>query len=329
MDIVGGGKMHVYPPSEQLPHEPGPEENWQESFVLIWYDLKQSVGGFFRLGHEPNAGRSQFMTNIFAPEGIFHRSSTLPLRPEDRRDNGLSNGDGSLGYEYDGRNIVWTVREPGIEARLVVDNWVPDINGFAPRDRAPGDRFHRDHVDAACGVRGTLTVKGRTYEVEALAVRDHGWGPRAWGGYLSHRWLLGTFDRDNSFLAVTRLTGDSPITRVGWVIRNGQAIYAEKIEVEAIILADAGTNRGGNLRMTLETGERFEAKFEPLVPCLASWVHGIICFDSMCRVRWGDRVGFGIFETTANLQAGTRRPEVLEPGTIWAEGWHPGVVRPV
>ena len=329
MKIVGGGEMHIYPPSDQLPHEPGPEESWQESFVLIWYDLKQSVGGFFRLGHEPHAGRIQFMTNIFSPEGIFHRSTSLPLRPEDRLENGFSNGEGSLRYEYDGANIIWSLDELEIQARLVVDNWVPDINGFAPRDRAPSDRFHRDHVDAACGVTGILTIKGVTYQVNALAIRDHGWGPRAWGGYLSHRWLLGVFDQHNSFLAVTRLTGDTPIVRVGWVIRDGRAIYAEKVDVEAIILADAGTNRGGKLCMTLTTGEQFSVQFEPLTPCLASWVNGIICFDSLCRVRWGDKLGFGIFETTANLQNGTRKPGLLEEGTIWSEGWHPGVVKPV
>jgi hypothetical protein len=325
MNIYGGGKMLVYPPADELPHTPGPEENWQESFVLIWYDLKQSVGGFFRLGHEPNSngGEINLMCNIFSPQGIYHRTAGgMPIQPGDRFEDGFDSGDGMLRYEYqDG--ITWTLNAPDFQGHLKVDSFIPPINGFV-RDGAKVDSFHRHHVDAACGVTGTLTVKGKTYHVNGLGVRDHGWGARAWGGYLAHRWTLGVFDRDTSFTAVTRLTGDDPIVRTGWIIRGDTAIYADAVEIDSIITSDGASNRGGTVRMTLPTGEHFEARFQPLAPCLASWVHGVISFDTMSRVHWGNRTGFGIFETTANLQAGTRKPKVLD-GAIYEDGWYPGV----
>lgn len=330
MKIYGGGNMLVYPPLDEFPHTPGPEENWQESFVLIWYDLKQSVGGFFRLGHEPNAhgGRIAVMCNIFSPQGIYHRSDDdIPLRPGDRFDSGFDSGDGMMRYEYDGKNITWTLNAPEFQGRLVVDSFVPATNGFV-RDGQKVDSFHRHHVDAACGVTGTLTVKGASYSVDGLGIRDHGWGLRAWGGYLAHRWTLGVFDRDTSFVAVTRLTGDAPIVRTGWVIRGDTAIYADTVDIESIIGCDGASNRGGTVRMTLPTGEQFEARFEPLAPCLASWIHGIISFDTMSRVKWGSRTGFGVFETTANLQAGTRKPAMLD-GALFENGWYPGVQPPL
>ena len=69
MDIVGGGQVHEFSKTDEKPHQAGTHENWQESFVIIWYDATQNGGGFFRLGHEPNyqGGRSQIMSNIFAP----------------------------------------------------------------------------------------------------------------------------------------------------------------------------------------------------------------------------------------------------------------------
>lgn len=322
MEIVGGGRVVVYPPSDELPHEPGPQENWQESFVLIWFDLKQSVGGFFRLGHEPNykGGRTQFMSNIFSPQGVYHRSTDLPLRPGDRRPNGFSNGEDTLFYEYDG-NIRWTLKDKDVEASLLVDSFVPPIDAHKREGQDNAHSYTGNHVDAACGVTGTLTVKGKTWQVNGLGVRDHGWGTRDWNSLLSHRWNLGTFDRENSFVAMSFLTTSNQLAKFGWVIRGDKVIFARDVDIRAIIGHDGATNFGGTTRMTLTTGEILDARFEPLYPCIASWVHQTICYDAMCRVTWGDRVGFGVFETTNNIQGGTLRPEVYE-GSLGPDGWY-------
>jgi len=166
-----------------------------------------------------------------------------------------------------------------------------------------------------------VTVKGKTYQVNGLGVRDHGWGTRAWNSLLSHRWNLGTFDRENSFVAMSFVTTENKLAKFGWVIRGDKVIFAEDLEIRAIIAHDGATNLGGSTRMTLTTGEILEAKFEPLYPCIASWVHQTICYDSMCKVTWGNRVGFGVFETTNNIQGGTLRPVVYD-GSMGPDGWY-------
>jgi hypothetical protein len=324
MDIVGGGKLYVYPDSDEMPHEPGTDENWQESFVVIWMDMEQRVGGLFRLGHEPNykGGQAQFMINIFSPAGVFHRTCTAPLRPQDRLKNGFVNGEDTLRYEYD-KKIHWTLNDDSVSAKLEVDAFVPAIDAHR---REGGDNalsYTGNHVDAACGVSGTVTVKGTTYQVKGMGVRDHGWGNRDWNSLLSHRWNLGTFDKDNSFVAQTFLTTQNKLARFGWVIRDGQVIMADHVDVDAIIGLDGASNRGGHTRMTLTTGEVLEATFEPVYPCIASQIRQTNCIDSICRVTWGDRVGFGVFETTCNQQGGSARPTVFD-GAIAADGWHMG-----
>ena len=69
MQMVGGGKMHVYPPEDEGAHPHGTEPNWQESVVLVWWDLKQSIGGYLRIGHEPNhnGGEAVIWTNFITP----------------------------------------------------------------------------------------------------------------------------------------------------------------------------------------------------------------------------------------------------------------------
>jgi len=322
MEMVGGGRVLVYPASDELPHEPGPQEFWQESFVLIFMDLEQKVGGFFRLGHEPNwqGGRVQFMTNVFSPEGVYHRSQSVPRRPQDRLENGFNNGEDTLRYEVRDGVLHWFVNDTDVEAHLVVDSFVPPIDAH----RREGDEPHSYtgcHVDAAVGVTGSVTVKGKTWTVKGLGVRDHGWGPRAWDSLLAHRWTLGTFDRENSFVAMTFLTKDNHLAEFGWVIRGDKVILTREIVIRAIIGHDGQTNHGGTVRLELTTGEVLEARFEPIYPAIASWVHQTICYDSMCEVTWGGRKGFGCFETTSNIQGGTRRPEVYA-GSMGPDGWY-------
>jgi hypothetical protein len=66
--------------------------------------------------------------------------------------------------------------------------------------------------------------------------------------------------------------------------------------------------------MTLITGEIYEVKFDPFYPCVASFINNTAFYDSVSRVTWGDKVGFGIFEHSANIQAGTVKPESFDGG---------------
>ena len=323
MDIVGGGSVFVYPESDEIPHKPGTHENWQESFVIIFYDQQQNVGGMFRLGHEPNyqGGKSQIFSNVFSPNGVFHRTAHLPLKPGNRLPNGLVSGDDTLRYEYDGKNILWTLNDKDVSAKLKVDLFVPPIDAHKREGEANAVSYTGAHVDAGCAITGTVTVKGKTYKIDALGIRDHGWGTRDWNSLLSHRWNWGTFDKNNSFVVQSYLTTSNQLVKFGWVIRDGKVILGNKVEVLALIGEDGATNFGGFTRMTLTTGEVVEARFEPHYPSIASWVHQTICYDSLCRVTWGDKVGVGVFETSCNLQGGTLKPTVYD-GSIGPDGWY-------
>ena len=315
MNFTDGSKVFVFPEEHELPHEPGPEENWQESFVIAWYDLTQSIGGLIRLGHEPNfqgGGRSQMMFNILSPEGVFRRTGYLPFEPRHRPKNGAVSGDDTLRYEFDGE-IHWTYKDADVEMKLDVDSFVPPVDVFRRPENEGASNFLGAHVDAGCSVSGALKVKGKTYHVkDAPAVRDHAWGTRAWAALLSHRWNVGTFDRENSFVAMSFLTAGSPLARFGWVIRGDKVILAETMESYAKIGVDGGINFGGTVKMTLTTGEIFEVQYEPFYPSLVSFINNTAFYDNVSRVTWGDKVGFGVFEHSSNIQAGTLQPECFD-----------------
>jgi hypothetical protein len=327
MEIEGGGKLALFSAKDELPHEPGDHPNWQESFVIIWYDAEQAIGGFFRLGHEPNydGGQTQIFSNIFSPQGVYHRSCHIPMKPEHRLPNGFLSGDETLRYEVIDGVITWKLKDDDVDMDIVVDTFVPPYDAHRKEGQDNAESYTGAHVDAGCSVSGTLVVKGKTYQIkDALAFRDHGWGTRDWDSLYSHRWNVGVFDQDNSFVALTLLNSNYDLVKFGWVIRGSRIIFAEDVKSRAIIGEDGGTNYGGTLTMTLTTGEVFDVTFEPEYPAIASWVHHTICYDTLSKVTWGNKTGFGIFESTLNNQGGTRRPEKYD-GSFGPDGWYEGL----
>ena len=323
MEIIGGGKMHVYPVADEYPHPPGSDTDWQEGYFLHFWDLQRSVGAFFRIGHEPNykGGTLALWSWIVTPEGVFRHVDDLALQPGDVFKNGFSGGNGALRYEFDGKRIRWTVREPGVSADLIVEDFHPAVDGYLREGSV--SEFSAQHVEVAVRVSGTMTTQGNTYAVDGMGTRDHGWGVRKWDYMLSHRWTVASFDRDNSFCALAMHTSADTFAKFGWVIRGDKVIYADKVDILAYIECDATSNRGGVTRMTLTTGEIFEAHFELIAPCMSSTIHGLVCIDTFARVRWGDRIGEGCFETSANIRRGTHLPAAYDAGTISTNGWHP------
>lgn len=322
MDIVGGGKVHVYDPINEGPHAPGPQDEWQESVVLVWWDLKQKIGGYYRIGHEINTKGGPMIalwSNTVTPQGIHHKTAYLPLRDRDRSATGFGSGDDSLRFEYDG-GCVWTLEDEDISAKLRVHDFHPSIDCY-PKKGAISD-FAPHHAEIAGRISGTLVAKGHRYEVDGLSFRDHGWGPRAWDTLLSHRWVSGVFGPEFSFCVLAWLASDDSMAKFGWIVRHDKVTYCKSIDILAYIETDGMCNRGGKLRLTLTTGEELEIDCEPLVPSLMSFHHGIACVDTLCRMKCGERIGIGDFETTHNSQQGKRRPKNLAGG-ILENGWHP------
>ena len=327
MEFIDGSKVHVFPAADEKPHAPGAQENWQESYVLYWYDPRHRIAGNFRLGREPNykGGRSQFNIVVVSPEGTYRRVSNLPLRAQDVFDNGFGNGDDSLRYEFDDEHIRWTLKDDGVEAQFKVELTVPPIDAHRKAGLATAESILSAHVDAACRVTGTMVIKGKTYPIDAFGVRDHAWGTRDLSQMRSYRWLVADLGPGNSFVAMTFQSADNKLARLGWVIRGSKVLLADTVSTRAIISDDGATNLGGNVRMTLATGEIFEASFAPLCPSIGldmHFIHPTFYYDSYCRVTWGDKVGFGVFESTDNIRGGLVMPQVFD-GSVGTNGWHP------
>jgi hypothetical protein len=322
MQVLGGGSVQVYEAKDLGAHKPGPDPHWQESVVLLWWDLEQSIGGFYRIGHElgwPTGPKIATWSYTVTPEGIFKKTTYLPVTPADQSPTSFGSGDGTHRYDYDG-DVVWTIKDDDIAATLRVHDYHASIDCY-PKKGAISE-FAPAHMEVAGSVTGTLTVKGKTYQVNALGFRDAGWGARAWDTLLSHRWLAGVFGKELSFCFLSWHTVDDSMAKFGWVVRGDTVTFTKDLDIVAYMEPDALCARGGRAVATLTTGERLEMEFEALAPSAVTFHHDIACVDTMTRVTCGDLVGIADFETTSNNAQGKRRPKNLSRGVI-EDGWHP------
>jgi hypothetical protein len=328
MEVVGAGNIHVWGQADELPHPPGPQSGWQESVVMVWWDLQQDIGGFYRIGHEVNNAddrQAVVWSFTFTPQGIFRKSSLLPLRDEDRTGGIFGSGDATHQFEFRGQ-AIWTLDDDDISAKLRVHDFHAGFDGY-PKDTDIA-KVAPAHMEVAGKIVGDLTVKGVSYRIDGLAFRDHGWGHRAWNTLLSHRWLVGTFGPEFSFLAVSFHSSADQIHKFGWIVKGETVIFAKHVDILTYLEIDAITGRGRRLKMEMNTGEMVDIGFEAMAPSAVFFHHHVTAAETLCRVTMDGRVGIADFETTNNAQHGSRQPRALYNGII-ENGWHRALKQPL
>jgi hypothetical protein len=304
---VSAGDAHAYTEADELLHPVTDHPLWQESVLLHWFDRTRGVGGWHRLGHEPNnqGGRAAIWSWIFsAADGWQYRSCTdVPLEPGDRGATGHGAGR-ALRFSYQGGVAHWHIADQGIEAELECRNFYPILDPFPPSDALAKARFSR-HFETAGEVRGYVLREGRRIEIRGYGYRDHSWGPRDWNhGMPNHRWFTGTLDGRMSFAAITAQAPSGNITRVGYVHRDGRVIHATAVDVVAHIEPDGLTHRGGELTLTLPGDEKFHVDFRARAGVLFQRGN-VVMAEILCEARGHGLSGYLDAEMSSNPRQGS------------------------
>ncbi|OCK77133.1 kinase-like protein [Lepidopterella palustris CBS 459.81] len=319
--VSGAGvkTLQIYGDEVNVRQKPGPQANWQNSVVLVWWDDKNAVGGFHRIGHEPNlegGGMVVLWDYVLSPKGMYKRMHHIPLRDADLLPNGgFGSGDDTCKCEISNGEHIWTIDDGDVSGRITCADTGPNVDCYPKKGQI--NDFTSHHFDIPGIVYGWLKVKGEEYKVDGLGVRDAGWGPRNWGTVYSHRWIAGTCGKSLSIIAVSWHGIDESIAAFGWVVRNGVITYAKKVKILAYVEEDASTNHGGNVTFTLTTGEVLVVECTPVpVKAMVSYHQNVCVVDRMCTMTCGGLRGMCNFETSANIQMGSRRPTKFSNGII-------------
>jgi hypothetical protein len=313
MKVIGKGSIHFYQPEDEIAHPPDvPSEDWNDSAVIYVWDTENGVYSFLRAGHEP--GRTpptvSLWSSIWIPGEFYKLYDRPPIRPQDNLKNGIGAGP-TCQYTYENGKHCWKVRNGEVSADFEMEDFHPAMGFWPQTDGSVASDVAKGHIEASGRVRGTVKFRDRTFHLKnALGYRDHSWGIRKYHFFRTHRWTPALFGSDLTIQAFSWYGADGSLTKFGYIRRGDEILVPKDVDIVSFIEIDGITNRGGMAKLTLENGEVFDCRFEPLAPGAVSYQHSYPCQDTMCKVtlNGGERVGVGCFEATNNTTHGLEKP---------------------
>ncbi len=315
-------------PQDDYPHPPGLAPDHNESAYYNFFDRGQGMGGFVRIGNRVNAGYAEVTLVLYLPGGpvLFNYQ-----RPEIRGHEAFAAGgmrfevrepfvrhrstyEGTAAYLADptqmGTDPGWAFREnPRKEVRLdLVHEAIGPVFGAGGEHAAEGmERFLGGaHFEQHMRTHGTIAVEGQTYELDALGIRDHSWGPRTWQAIPRYRWLPCAFTPGFGFRAWIVYRPDGTSEKEAILVRGPEHLErARVVELTEQLHPGTGYQRAMTIALTLESGEKLsiDGVVANLVPLRNRRAGQLTCIsEGMTEYRCGDLVGLGISEYLRQVQ---------------------------
>jgi hypothetical protein len=295
---------------------------WQESVLLHWYDQRQGIGGWHRIGHEANnqGGRAAIWSFLFDRAGAwqYRRCGEVTLTAQDKLPSGFRAGP-ALKFEFKNDAAQWDVNDGPLSAHIECRNFYPLVDPFPLGDELAAKRFP-NHFEVAGRVSGTVCYDGRELRIEGFGYRDHSWGQRDWeNGMLNHRWFTGVLGDNIAFAAITGQAATGRLVRVGYLWRGGRVIPAKQVDVIAYIEPDGLTHRGGQLRLTLPDDEEFHVRFAARAG-VAFQRGTVVMVEMMCEAEGHGLKGYCDGEISTNPRNG-KGPIMLALNAVSTDGF--------
>jgi hypothetical protein len=217
---------------DELLHEIGAAEHWQESFYFNWADPMHDVFGLARIGfrfHQERVDGLILTIRDGKPEFCYPAVSVKQKRP-------WSDQDPRSGMRA--RGFTVTMEEPlqrwriKLEGRhrmdLLFEAETPAFDYNAAGKVA--DEMAGEHFEQSGRVTGFTEFKGTRLAIDARGQRDKSWGVRDWPALQGWNWITGLFDDGFSFNATESFQHGEAFTS-GFVHHDGENHAIAKLNV--------------------------------------------------------------------------------------------------
>ena len=299
-------------------HQPGQDDDWQESDCYWFYDAEAGVGGYQRIGQKPNIGAGQVTLFAFARDGgRFTLNDGFvndrPISADDRWEDGHqvdshradSLGDGRMRYRWN---------EGGCTGDLEFYKSFHTPRGWSKTGHEesfmeamnPGG-----HLECSGRLRGRIEIAGKSYDIDALAHRDRSWGFRDFSGFDYHRFRMfsGTVGEELSLATFVCDTAQGR-TVAGYVVRNGVDEDIADLRVMVTIDADGLTAIGGMTHVTLASGEILKIPHRGVQGYVTQFAaNNSFLVDTISEIEFAGKTGFCDSVHCINPARGSRMPE--------------------
>src|SRR5215471_10276303 len=255
---------------DDLMHRNTGESNFNESAYYNFFDRRQRLGGFVRLGNRPNEGAAEMTVCLYQPDATV---GFMFRRPEIK--NNDAHDAGGLEFRvikpfehhrvsYTGKVCVLKdpleMAEPArafknnplvqvyleLDYRATASAWGGELRErhgdqwVSPHhDGDPDVQFAKGHFEQLGRATGSIKVDDREYKFDGLGLRDHSWGPRYWQAPKYYRWLTMNFDEGLGGMATVTVNRDDSVRPGGFIARKGKPVVnIVKVDIETEFTGD-------------------------------------------------------------------------------------------
>jgi hypothetical protein len=314
--------------ADDLMHPNTGEPNFNESAYYNFYDARERLGGFVRIGNRPNERYAEMTICLYLPDG---RVAFMFARPEIAGNDRFAAA--GLAFEvrkpfvehairYDGRCVMLArpldladprrafTENPHVPVTIDLryDGLSPGFGGEPREERdgawvsvraeKSGQEFARGHLEQHGRAVGTVTVDGTVHAIDGFGLRDHSWGPRYWQAPKFYRWLTMNFGADAGIAAALTVQRDGREIQGGYVYRRGEPNrLLGRVEVETALTPGSDLHDRIVAVLTPVDGapvERVTGRVLSMVP-LRNRRGGVTTriAEGLTEWTWGDRTGYG------------------------------------
>ncbi len=314
-------------PADDFTHSPTPESHYNESMYFNFFELSRGRGGFLRIGNRPNEGYAEVTLCLYLPGGevLFNYR-----RPEITGNDAFDAG--GLRFEvieplvrlrttYEGTAVFLAepeqMADPGQafrqnpHKRVSIDllhEAIGPVYGAAGSGRQSADpekEFARAHYEQHMRVTGALSIDSDTWQVDALGLRDHSWGPRYWQAIKYYRWLTCAFAPDFGIMVSEVVPDETTRTATGVVVRGETLERIASVDIQTEFQPETPYHRRMTARLGLEGGDELtlEGDVKGFIP-LRNRRAGLVTHigEGMTEYRCLGRTGLGISEYLDQVQ---------------------------
>jgi hypothetical protein len=241
-------------PDDDFMHPASQDPSFNESMFFNFFDTRQGLGGFVRIGNRVNERHAEMTFCVFLPSGELLMQWGKPeILANDVFDAAgmkitVSDPGRRLAVSYEGEVVRIAnpdeMQNPGKAMRGNPRCRVSlqlDVTATGPMigDRAgqPGSVIFLDgvgHYQQPIAVTGSLSAGADQWQLAANGVRDHSWGRRVWHSIYRDRSLWISFGAELTIIACkTWLSKDGNADEMGCIVEDGVVTSLRSIEMRS------------------------------------------------------------------------------------------------
>ncbi len=284
-------------------HQPDTDDQlWGESWYFNFYDPKNRVGMFTRMGLYPNKDVANMAVLVVADgREVYNRAwHNLPL-PEGDIDTGISLG----GVTYRANemlksySLTFADELTPLNFNLCWEALMPPHNSMEGLQLNAATSFH---LEQAGKISGTIKLRDTEWQIDGVGNRDHSIGIRNWAAFTHHELAWPVFE-DGTALGILRIYFEGGGSAdLCWAYVDG-AIDTLSLEEFTTTLNDEGRALSAKVAAVDGKGRRFE--IDCIRQAVVHWpFDAYVLNEGAFEFRLADgRVGYGLLELGCRLGA--------------------------